>query len=87
MPKTIKRTNLPDLTAHLTLELLAEAVRARRTQENLRLEDAAMLFGIAKETLSRIEKGKPGVRFETILKVCNMLGIKLTLKVSGTQDE
>ncbi len=61
----------------LTVELLGQFVKAKRTQLKLRLEDAALLCGVSKDTLTKIENAREGVRFESILKVCTMLGIQL----------
>ena len=49
--KQIKQIATPNLNQTLTAELLGQAIKARRTQSNLRLEDAAALCGVAKQTL------------------------------------
>ncbi len=80
MAKKVKALNTPELNGPLTAELLGQFVKAKRTQSNLRLEDAALICNIAKETLSKIENARGGVRFENILQVCQMLGIELQVK-------
>ncbi|MBB71184.1 MAG: transcriptional regulator [Legionellales bacterium] len=79
MAKRIQSLSTPDLTQTLTPELLGQAVRARRTQSNLRLEDTALLCGVAKQTLADIENGKPTTQLDNILKICHGLGIKLQI--------
>lgn len=57
MAKQIKKLQTPNLQSPLTAQLLGDAIKARRTQSNLKLEDAAALCGIAKETFMKIEHG------------------------------
>lgn len=68
---------MPDLTQKLTPQLLGDAIRARRTQSKLKLENAAALCGVAKQTLANIERGEAKSQINTILQVCAGLGIKL----------
>ena len=80
MPKIIKPQKAPIRNGPLTAELLGQFIRAKRTQSGLRLEDAALLCNVAKDTISKIENAREGVRFENILIVCKMLGIELMVK-------
>lgn len=59
---------------------LAEFVRARRTQSNLRIDDAAALCGVSVETLSKIETAKAGATVGSLFKVLSGLGIQLKVK-------
>lgn len=59
---------------------LAAFVRARRTQSELRIDDAAELCGVSVETLSKIETAKAGVNVDSLFKVLNGLGIQLRVK-------
>ena len=77
MGKKVKRTAAPKESGPLTPELLGKYVKAKRTQSGLRLEDAALICGVAKETLSKIENARDGVRFDSVLQVCKMLGVEL----------
>lgn len=79
MAKQIKVHPTPDLTQRLTPELLGLAIRSKRTQSQLRLEDAATLCNVAKQTLQDIESGSGKSKFETILQVCHGLGIHLQI--------
>jgi transcriptional regulator with XRE-family HTH domain len=79
MAKQIKMHPTPDLIQRLTPELLGLAIRSKRTQSQLRLEDAATLCNVAKQTLQDIESGTGKSKFETILQVCHGLGIQLQI--------
>lgn len=79
MPKKLKALPTPDLTQNVTVELLGQAIRARRTQSHLRLEDAAALCGVAKQTLQDIEHGQGTSQMSTLLQICSGLGIKLSI--------
>ena len=80
MANLIKKQAIPDLEQALTPLLLGQAVRAKRTQIGLRLEDAAALCGVAKQTLTNIEHGKASSKLSSILQVCEGLGIKLCIE-------
>ncbi len=87
MAKKIKEMSTPDLDQTLTAELLGQAVRARRTQSNLRLADAAALCGVAKQTLMKIEHGEATCQLASILQVCAGLGIKLRIQPWRYKDQ
>lgn len=77
MAKQIKQIDTPDLAQSLTPELLGLAIKARRTQSMLRIEDAAALCGVAKQTYMKIEHGQQTAQFGCVLQICSALGIKL----------
>ncbi len=79
MAKQIKPVPTPNLDRVLTSELLGQAIRARRSQTMLRLEDAAALCNVAKQTFQDIEHGLGKNKFETILQICHGLGIQLRI--------
>lgn len=80
MANQVVKCPTPDFGESLTPALLGQAVKAKRTQSHLRLEDAALLCGVAKETLMRIEHGQDTSQLGTVLKVCHSLGIELFVK-------
>ncbi len=86
MGKQIKRINTPDLKQMLTPGLLGQAIKARRTQSKLRIEDAAALCGVAKQTFMKIEHGQATVQLNHVLQICFALGIKLFI-APWTEDE
>ena len=75
--KQIKSLSTPDLTQVLSLELIGEAIKARRTQQKLDRKTAAMLCDVSTVTLGKIENASKGVRMESVLKVMGALGIKM----------
>lgn len=85
--KQIKKIETPDLTQAITPELLGQAIKARRTQSKLRLEDAAALCGVAKQTLMKIEHGKTTSQLGSILQICSALGIKLHIVPWDSDNE
>lgn len=87
MPKKIKKIDTPNLKQMMTPALLGQAILARRTQSNLRLEDAANLCGVAKQTYMKIEHGLQTVEFGSVLQVCSALGIKLFIASWPDNDE
>ncbi|MFI4963183.1 MAG: helix-turn-helix domain-containing protein [Legionellales bacterium] len=87
MAKNILKLITPDLTQALTMDLLGRAIKARRTQSCLRLEDAAALCGVAKQTFMKVEHGQETSQIGTVLQICAGLGIKLCIKPWHMQDE
>lgn len=87
MAKRIKVHPTPYLNQRLTPELLGLVIRARRTQSKLRLEDAAALCNVAKQTLQDVENGLAKNKFETILRICHGLGIQLPIMPWSEDDE
>jgi len=75
--KQIKSLPTPDLTQVLSLELIGEAIKARRTQQKLDRKTAAMLCDVSTVTLGKIENASSGIRMESVLKVTMALGIKM----------
>ena len=69
----------PDLRQPFSAALLGKAIKARRTQSNLRLSDAAALCGVAKQTLLNIEHGLATIKLESLLKICAGLGVNLSV--------
>jgi transcriptional regulator with XRE-family HTH domain len=87
MAKQIKKIETPDLKQPLTAELIGQIIKARRTQSNLRLEDAAALCGVAKDTLMKIEHGQSTCQLGSVLQICSGLGINLYVAPWANMDE
>lgn len=87
MAKMIKVIETPNLEQSVTAELLGEVVKARRTQSHLRLEDAAALCGVAKDTFMKIEHGHSTSQLSSVLKVCSALGIRLCILPWASDNE
>lgn len=69
-PAPLCLTNVSDLGA---------AVRARRREQSLRIDDAAALTSVSVDLLSRLENGKGSVRVDKLLSVLDGLGLTLVL--------
>ncbi|MBX9586362.1 MAG: helix-turn-helix domain-containing protein [Gammaproteobacteria bacterium] len=87
MARRIKKLPTPDLSQPVGPKLLGEAIKAKRTQSNLRLEDAAALCGVAKETFHRIEHGQGTSSVDNVLRICDSLGITLYIKPWQENEE
>ena len=77
--KQVKAVPSPDLDHDISLELIGKAIKARRTQQGLDLKTAAMLCDVSVVTLSKIEHASKGVRMESVFKVMQALGIRLSI--------
>lgn len=87
MAKRIIKLPTPDLSQPLRAQLLGQAIKARRTQSNLRLEDAAALSGVAKQTFQSIEHGHDTSKLGTVLQIYDALGIILYIKPWKETDD
>ncbi len=70
----------PDLSQTLSLELIGEAIKSRRTQLGINLRKAALLCDVTYVTMSRIENAKMGVKMQTILKIMSALNMKMSIQ-------
>lgn len=80
MAKQIKILESPDFKQPITAELIGKLIKARRTQSGLRLEDAAALCGVAKDTLMKVEHGQLTCQLGSVLRICSGLGVHLYAK-------
>lgn len=53
-------------------------IRAARSQKNLTQADMARLAGIPLRTYQRLESGDRGAKLDTLLRVLDALGLRLT---------
>ena len=60
-----------------TLEDLGRIVREQRQASGLRIDDAAALFGVSVDLLSRLENGRSGVGTDRVLKILDGLGLTM----------
>lgn len=65
----------------LRLELLGNAIKEARQSRKLSQEQLGKLVGVQKAQISKIENSTKNARFETILKVFNALGAKISFQV------
>jgi len=75
--KKVKAVKAPRFDAPLSVGSIGQFIKARRTQEGLSTQDAAMLCGISAHTFNNVENGIAGMKMQTVLTICESLGIKL----------
>lgn len=74
----LQDTNLKSLPL-LDAETLGNFVRASRIQTGMGIHEAAAFCGVAVGTMQKIEKASGDVKLSSILNVCKMLGISITI--------
>lgn len=79
MAKCIKPLPIPVQNGPMTPKLLGSIIRSKRTRLGLGLHDAAMLCNVSVSTLSKIETANGDVILERTLRVCEKLGVNLTV--------
>lgn len=65
----------------LRIDLLGQAIRQARLEQNLTQEQLGELVGVQKAQISKIENSMKNARFETIMKVFAALGAKVNFNV------
>lgn len=65
----------------LRIDLLGQAIKQARQEQNLTQEQLGNLVGVQKAQISKIENSVKNARFETILKVFDALGAKVNFNV------
>ena len=85
MAKTVVATPIPAPQALHDAETLGKFVRAARTQSGMGIHEAAAFCGVAVSTMSKLERANGDVRLSSILQVCRMLGVTLTIAAGDSQ--
>lgn len=65
----------------LRIDLLGQAIKQARQELNMTQEQLGQLVGVQKAQISKIENSVKNARFETILKVFDALGAKVSFNV------
>ncbi len=65
----------------LRIDLLGQAIKQARQERNLTQEQLGEIVGVQKAQISKIENSVKNARFETILKVFEALGAKVSFNV------
>ena len=60
---------------------LGKAIQLRRKSRKISQEDLAEIAGIGQRTLRDIEKGSANPALATLLNICSVLGMKLTIDI------
>jgi y4mF family transcriptional regulator len=62
-------------------EFIGGLIQSRRKLRKIRQEDLAEIAGISPRTLRNIEKGTANPELETLLKICEVLGLSIKVEV------
>ena len=65
----------------LRIDLLGQAIKQARLERNMTKEQLGELVGVQKAQISKIENSMKNARFETVLKVFEALGAKVSFNV------
>ena len=65
----------------LRIDLLGQAIKQARQEQNMTQEELGVLVGVQKAQISKIENSVKNARFETIMKVFDALGAKVSFNV------
>ena len=71
----------------LRIELLGNAIKQARRDRNLTQEQLGELVGVQKAQISKIENGAKNARIETILKVFEALGAKISFSIEMNEQK
>lgn len=77
------RFDQPARTLCNDMATIGSVLRQRRRELGYSQTDIASFVGCSQRLVSEIERGKPTVAFETVLKIANGLGIDLWLQIRG----
>ena len=83
MSKTVIPTPLPEPQQLTDPIILGRFIRARRTQSGMGIHEAAAFCGVAVGTMTKLEKASGDVRLSTILVVCKMMGVTISIEARG----
>lgn len=62
-------------------EVIGGIIRSRRKSRKIAQEQLADIAGISPRTLRDIEKGVANPELETLMKICNVLGMEIKIEV------
>lgn len=62
-------------------ESIGDLIQSRRKLNKIRQEDLAEIAGISPRTLRDIEKGIANPELETLLKICEVLGLSIKVEI------
>jgi transcriptional regulator with XRE-family HTH domain len=84
--KRVKPTPPPADLLVLDGKSFGASIRAARSATGMTLADAALLLGVAKQTLANLETGKSSVSLETALRAAREFGVSLLAVPSGQRE-
>jgi DNA-binding XRE family transcriptional regulator len=65
----------------LRMDVLGSMIKQARQEQNMTQEELGALVGVQKAQISKIENSVKNARFETIMKVFDALGAKVSFNV------
>ena len=77
MARTITPQPLPESLVVDSIEAFGAFIRSLRTQQQLRIDDAAALCGVSVQLLSDLENGKRSVGLDKALAIAQQMGLSL----------
>ena len=77
MARTITQQPLPESPVVDSIEAFGAFIRSLRTQQQLRIDDAAALCGVSVQLLSDLENGKRSVGLDKALAIARQMGLSL----------
>lgn len=86
MPKTSAHRAALPAPAHQALQDLGAAIRQARLRRALTIEDLAQRCDVGPQTISRLEKGDPGVAIGTVAAALCVMGLSQELGAVARRD-
>lgn len=65
----------------VNMKTLGEQIKVRRTVLKIRQQELADLAGVSINTVVAIERGTGNPRIETLVSVCDVLGLQIVTKL------
>jgi y4mF family transcriptional regulator len=72
---------ISNLLPDMDIKEIGSTIKGRRKFLKITQEDLADISGISERTLRDIEKGLANPELESLMKLCEVLGLKLTISV------
>ncbi len=87
MARKIRQQPFPESPIVDSVEAFGAFVRSLRTQQQLRIDDAAALCGVSVQLLSDLENGNRSVGLDKALAVAQQLGLSLLAVPKSEQPQ
>jgi y4mF family transcriptional regulator len=65
----------------MELKVIGKVIQSRRKSRNIVQGDLADIAGISLRTLRDIEKGVANPELQTLMSICNVLGLEIKIEV------
>jgi transcriptional regulator with XRE-family HTH domain len=65
----------------MELQAIGKVIQVRRKSRNIVQGDLADIAGISLRTLRDIEKGVANPKLQTLMSICNVLGLEIKIEV------